>query len=241
MLVCTGHRVVQYDSRTVERYTGMDCTDSAGTSFSFHLPLHRHRHPTNSPLPVIPHYFLKRLYTIHLILVAYQTGVALNRISVYLDEDEVDEQVSSLKRTRSGAPSPSSAPSGDEDGVGKEEGLGFKGASFKWNEVEEKKDDPKAKDKGKKNKGTNGHGNGTHRSSDDTDATLPTTNPSNEEDGADRASITGSVNGNEHRFELRDLTVMFPERELTVVTGPTASGKTALLVRFPFSHYRCFF
>lgn len=35
----------------------------------------------------------------------------------------------------------------------------------------------------------------------------------------------------DHRFELRDLSIRFPEGELSVVTGPTASGKTALLVR----------
>jgi ABC-type cobalamin/Fe3+-siderophores transport system ATPase subunit len=32
-------------------------------------------------------------------------------------------------------------------------------------------------------------------------------------------------------FELRGLSVRFPEGKLTVVAGPTASGKTALLVR----------
>jgi len=31
-------------------------------------------------------------------------------------------------------------------------------------------------------------------------------------------------------FELKDLNVRFPERELTIVTGLTALGKTALLV-----------
>lgn len=141
----------------------------------------------------------------------------------------MDEQVSALKRTRSGAPSSLD----EEDTEVDKEGLGFKGASFKWNEVEEKKED--SKDKTTKGKTTNGHSNdtnGTRRASDDTDATLPTTQPSNEEDGADRASISG--NGNEHRFELRDLSVVFPEGELTVVTGPTASGKTALLVRLVF-------
>ena len=50
----------------------------------------------------------------------------------------------------------------------------------------------------------------------------------------DSQSTTGSVSNEngDHRFELRDITVMFPEGQLTVVTGPTASGKTALLVRF---------
>lgn len=172
--------------------------------------------------------------------------MALNRISVYLNEDEVDEKVSSLKQSRSGASSLV-----DEEEGGPKEGPGFKGASFKWNEVEEKKDD--SKDKATKDhakvKATNGHGNGnstTPRGSDDTDATLPTSTAditlpagTNDEEGADRASITGSANENEHRFELRDLTVIFPEGELTVVTGPTASGKTALLVSLLFLLTSC--
>lgn len=35
----------------------------------------------------------------------------------------------------------------------------------------------------------------------------------------------------ERKFELHDLNVIFPEGKLTVVTGPTASGKTAIIVR----------
>ena len=35
----------------------------------------------------------------------------------------------------------------------------------------------------------------------------------------------------DHRFELRDINVRFPEGQLSLITGPTASGKTALLVR----------
>ncbi|KAH7905802.1 hypothetical protein BJ138DRAFT_1118141 [Hygrophoropsis aurantiaca] len=33
----------------------------------------------------------------------------------------------------------------------------------------------------------------------------------------------------DHQFELHDISVRFPEGELTVITGPTASGKAALL------------
>ena len=33
------------------------------------------------------------------------------------------------------------------------------------------------------------------------------------------------------KFELKDINVMFPDGELSLITGPTASGKTALLVR----------
>ena len=35
---------------------------------------------------------------------------------------------------------------------------------------------------------------------------------------------------NHTEFELKDISVKFPEGKLTIVTGPTASGKTALLV-----------
>ena len=32
------------------------------------------------------------------------------------------------------------------------------------------------------------------------------------------------------RFELTDVSIIFPDGELTVITGPTMSGKSALLV-----------
>ncbi|KAJ7505211.1 hypothetical protein B0H11DRAFT_1977471 [Mycena galericulata] len=53
-------------------------------------------------------------------------------------------------------------------------------------------------------------------------------------DVADDATVSDYVHsGNlsdDHRFELRDVSVLFPRDVLTVVTGPTASGKTALLM-----------
>ncbi|KAK7677231.1 hypothetical protein QCA50_019825 [Cerrena zonata] len=137
-----------------------------------------------APLNVIPAWIVQIL----------QTGVAINRISTYLGEDEVDEQVSTLKKR--------SAPS-DSDEVG----LGIKNGSFKWNEVEETQDNKTQK---------NGASSQPASSSDETDTAVET------------ASSIGE--NTDHRFELRDITVMFPEGELTVVTGPTASGKTALLM-----------
>jgi len=132
-----------------------------------------------------------------------QTKVALDRIATYLDEDEVDEQVSSLKRSHFGA------SAGDDDVM---KGLGIENGTFKWNEVEEKDDGaPKA---------TNGV------ASTPTDGVVRETN-----DDSERVSITTSE-ASEHRFELKDIDIVFPERQLTVVTGPTASGKTALLVSF---------
>ncbi|TDL18519.1 multidrug resistance-associated ABC transporter [Rickenella mellea] len=117
----------------------------------------------------------------------YQIGVAFKRIEAFLQEDEVTEQVSSLKQTRS-----------DVDHR-RYDAFGLKSASFRWNAVEEAKDETK----------TTG-----------VEATPTITIDT------DSASISGSI----HQFELRDISVTFPDGELTLVTGPTASGKTALLL-----------
>ena len=46
-------------------------------------------------------------------------------------------------------------------------------------------------------------------------------------DNADSAILLESV---DHRFELQDINIRFPEGQLSVITGPMASGKTAFLV-----------
>jgi ABC-type multidrug transport system fused ATPase/permease subunit len=132
------------------------------------------------PLNVIPMWIVQIL----------QTLVALNRISVYLAEEEVSPQVSSLKRE--GRPAAAEL----------EEGLGFEAASFKWNEVEAQEEDKGKKDKKKGKK----------------------------RQPSPPVSEATDIDEPQPRFELRDLSVRFPEGKLTVVTGPTASGKTALLV-----------
>ena len=89
-------------------------------------------------------------------------------------------------------------------------GLGIENGTFKWNEVEQKDDDAAKTAKSV--------------SSASTDDVAQETN-----DETERTSVSTSESS-EHRFELKDIDVVFPERQLTVVTGPTASGKTALLV-----------
>ncbi|KAF7297249.1 hypothetical protein MIND_00958000 [Mycena indigotica] len=79
--------------------------------------------------------------------------------------------------------------------------LGLENASFKWNEVEEVED--------KDNK----------KPASDADSIVT----------AESDNGTAIV-ANDHKFELKDISVIFPEGELTLVTGPTASGKTALLM-----------
>ncbi|KAJ7047568.1 P-loop containing nucleoside triphosphate hydrolase protein [Mycena alexandri] len=115
----------------------------------------------SAPLSAVP-------YTISFIL---QGNIALARISKFLDEDEVPDQVSALKSTSV------------EDA---EVGLVIENGSFKWNELAAK---------------------------------ISTAEPS------ESAAVE-----EETRFELRDISVSFPEGKLTCVVGPTASGKTALLL-----------
>lgn len=109
--------------------------------------------------------------------------------------------MSSLKRSHFGA------STRDDDTV---KGLGIENGTFKWNEVEQEDDDTAKAAK--------------TVFSASTDSIVQET-----DDETERVSISASE-ASEHRFELRDVNIMFPECQLTVVTGPTASGKTALLV-----------
>ena len=114
------------------------------------------------------------------------------------------EQVSSLKRARVPA-----------DSLATDEGLAIEGGTFKWNEVPEQeiKDAPK----GKKN-GNGKNGKSSRNPSDETVTVV------------DTESLSGRSGIEDHKFELQDISVRFPEGELTLITGPTASGKSALLV-----------
>ena len=130
------------------------------------------------------------------LVVFFQTQVTLNRIAVYLDEEEVTDQVSSLKKDCS-----------EPYLSGEDEGLGLECATLKWNEVVE------VVKKGKQL--------GQIKSSSSSTISLVT----------DEAStVVDAETIGDRVFELRNMTIRFPEGELTVVTGPTASGKTALLV-----------
>ncbi|KZP25984.1 hypothetical protein FIBSPDRAFT_918282 [Athelia psychrophila] len=136
-----------------------------------------------APLNVIPAWIVQIL----------QTKIALDRIAVYLDEDEVSAQVSTLKRPNAG---PAAA---DEDAA-----LGIEHGSFRWNAVD---------------------------AAQETAAKSPS--PSRvASDATAVASETASTSSEaaDHQFELRDISVVFPDGKLSCITGPTASGKTALLM-----------
>lgn len=132
------------------------------------------------PLNVLPNFLAQFL----------QARVALDRISQFFADEEVDEAVSTLKRNERPAATAYNAT------------LGILGkANFIWNTIEM----PKSK-------------------------TVVISEPATGENGG-RDSPTGSdASSDEPRFELRDVNIIFPEGQLTLVTGPTASGKTALLL-----------
>lgn len=115
------------------------------------------------------------------------------------------EQVSSIKRARVPA-----------DSLAVDEGLAIEAGTFKWNEVPE----PDIKDaaKGKKNGNGKSNVNDSRTPSDETDTAV------------DAESLSGRSRISDHKFELQDISVRFPDGELTLITGPTASGKSALLV-----------
>ncbi|KAJ7282599.1 hypothetical protein C8J57DRAFT_1295798 [Mycena rebaudengoi] len=138
-----------------------------------------------------------RLAVPNLIVHVIQAYVALNRIAVYLDEDEVTEQVSSLKQDFS-EPATTTA---------KDEGLGLENASFQWNKVEEAAADSSQP------------------------AKLPESNLSSSASSlVEVRTVVETDESQDHHFELKDVSVIFPEGQLSVITGPTASGKTALLM-----------
>jgi hypothetical protein len=103
-----------------------------------------------------------------------------------------------------------------------EDGLGLENASFKWNEVSEEGNIVSNPESGKKDK--------TLASTDDVETRSATVIEGQPDNG-------GGGGLGSHRFELRDIDVVFPEGELSVVTGPTASGKTALLVSLTSDFY----
>lgn len=162
-----------------------------------------------APLNVIPAWSVQLL----------QTKVALDRISTYLAEDEVSEQVSSLK----------SCQEDDEQelaGADVEDGLGIANGTFKWNEIEAKTTDPKPGSVPV----TKGWSLPNVRRLDKFWRKFQSGPPAGAmESGNESSTEVESEQGDlisegDHEFELRDISVMFPEGKLSVITGPTASG-----------------
>lgn len=117
------------------------------------------------------------------------------------------EQVSTLKRERFEPRFFTTA---------EDEGLGLENATLQWNEVKQKDDKGMAKK---------------------TVSTAPASGvaASVSMDNSDNIAERTIGEADERlNFELKDISVIFPAGKLTVVTGPTASGKSALLVSAVF-------
>ncbi|KIO27861.1 hypothetical protein M407DRAFT_22914 [Tulasnella calospora MUT 4182] len=132
-----------------------------------------------------------------LIVPLLQAGISLDRISVFLQEEEVSDYVSTFKCLVLTNP-----PTSDETKIG------FTGgACFIWEKAKEKRD-------------TIGKGMGKGKMK--RKASIPVFTATGE--GEPSTSMT------EAQFELRDVDVLFPVGKLTLVVGPIASGKSALLM-----------
>ncbi|KIJ28632.1 hypothetical protein M422DRAFT_784503 [Sphaerobolus stellatus SS14] len=129
---------------------------------------------------------------------ALQAKVCLDRISTFLEEDEVSEQISDMKRDVI------------DPTLAEDTRLGILQASFRWNEIE--------------------NANVAKMPSSKSKATSSTASIAESEPNvSDSVSVT-SRSDQEIKFELKDINVVFPDGKLTVVIGPTASGKTALFM-----------
>ena len=106
-----------------------------------------------------------------------QIGASFERVADFLAEEEVDDDISSLKR-------------GDVEQTTESNLLGLEHAFFRWN------------------------------SSDGQTGT----------DGSTPNADSGSIPLGQVHFELHDINIIFPSGRLSIVTGATASGKTALLM-----------
>ena len=131
----------------------------------------------------------------------------MDRINAFLTEEEVPDFVSSLKGEE--------APPSD---VEESYRLGIRNGWFRWNEAPQEEPKKKENKKDPYWKVWKHIGNLRRRPQPTSDESASTMTAASETSESGR------------RFELHDINIDFPVGELTVITGPTASGKTALLM-----------
>ena len=137
--------------------------------------------------------------------------VSLERIEAFLHEEEVSEEVSSLKATPVGS-------GGSDDG----KNLSIERGYFQWESNLNNKPEERQEQNGKLN------------------AQMPSSAEGIEATTGDNSGESViQLQGTNH-FQLRNITVCFPKGKLSVITGPTGSGKTALLVSCLHLFSRCY-
>lgn len=185
----------------------------------------------SQPLGALPMAFVQYL----------RLKVSIERIAAFMSEDEIDDEASSLKRndTKLGREAT------DETMVENDK-FGILNGFFLWSPPRKDDDEDKAKKAPKKKpwwrtkfwlKATVAEPVPSTIVSEITNPAIPPVNPVEEGDPiVDSSTVaSGAVTplpssaADERQFELRDINIIFPPGELSLVTGPTASGKTALL------------
>jgi len=131
----------------------------------------------------------------------------MDRINAFLTEEEVPDFVSSLKGEE--APPPN---------IEESYRLGIRNGWFRWNETPQEAPKKKEDKKDPYWKVWKHIGRLRRKPQPTIDDNGATVTPASESSESGR------------RFELRGVSIDFPVGELTVITGPTASGKTALLM-----------
>ncbi|CAG8710862.1 16598_t:CDS:2, partial [Acaulospora colombiana] len=156
------------------------------------------------------------------------TQVALDRINSYLDEEEVPTFVSSLlkeEEARENNPDRSTVPTTAPTEL--DTRLGIRNGHFRWNQPAEGPEEKPKKGGSRwkfwqwRMKSKNNDKLPTHKAPGNTNGT---------QNGQEGNTTQPSILAEAQRFELMDINVIFPTGKLTVVTGPTASGKSALLL-----------
>lgn len=182
----------------------------------------------SQPLGVLP-----------MVIVRYlKVKVSVGRIATYLSEPEVDPEVSSFKQEDA-----SGRREGTDQTLVGESRLGIQNGYFLWSKPEEPKLDAKPaapkKPWWKRRfwvKAAPEEPLPSTETGQLTNPLVPPVNPIEEAETVDHSTLaSGAVTPAaasptaDRRFELRDINVIFPSGQLSLVTGPTASGKTALL------------
>jgi hypothetical protein len=145
-----------------------------------------------------------------------QSKLSLDRLEAFFEEEEVDTKFSSLKQPSILPPRPA------DDSIAP---LGIKNGSFGWNSVKQRHVDADEAQKNAERFILGGMFRRSKGKGKDGKKAVGGEEPPSNAHGQEELLAAEDV-----RFELRDIEVIFPEGKLSVVTGPTASGKTALLV-----------
>jgi ABC-type multidrug transport system fused ATPase/permease subunit len=172
--------------------------------------------------------------------------VSINRIATFLSEPEVDDEISSLKQGNAKLEHQATNNTIADDGK-----FGILNGFFLWNapnEEEEKVDEAPMKHPWWRTKfWVRQAAAGPLPSavlSRATSPAIPSANPGEDSEpivdastlasGALTPRTTSAIT--KHQFELQDINVLFPSGELSLITGATGCGKTALLRASKFVH-----